>query len=276
MKGTVTWEMKEIYRKTSKVSFIGGIGAAIFGIIYYFYGYEGFAENGETLFGAGLFALLSIGAGFYFKSAHEKLSHETISARDSMLNLEDLNELNFQRVPSLLPKMYNVDSDGNPLFTIEPAKGQLSRWLTVFALFERGFIIPAHYEILDRSGQQIASFTIKDNVKRYELSLRKPDSTLMSTYSQYLSKSALKNRGILYQADGSVWRELEAKSMAGDIDVKDETGRMTVSYRLGIFPYALKPAFQSTAYHEHVRFGAHITSDEKLAYTMIFFLWLKG
>ena len=35
--------MKEIYRKTSKVSFIGGIGAAIFGIIFYIYGYEDFS-----------------------------------------------------------------------------------------------------------------------------------------------------------------------------------------------------------------------------------------
>ena len=51
---------------------------------------------------------------------------------------------------------------------------------------------------------------------------------------------------------------------------------MTVSYRFGIFPYAMNPAFVSTAHHEHVRFGAHISSDEKLAYTMIFFLWLKG
>jgi hypothetical protein len=268
--------MKEIYRKTSKVSFIGGIGATIFGIIFYFFGYEGFSENGDTLFEAGLFALIAIGAGFHFKRAHEKLSNETISASNSVLNLEDLNELIFQRVPSLLLKMYNVDSNGNPLFTIEPAKGRLSRWLTVFNLFEKGFIIPVHYDILDETGQLIATFTIRDNVKRYELSLRKPDGTLMSTYIQHLSKSALKNRGILYHLDGSVWRELEAKSMAGDIDVKDEEGRMTASYRFGIFPYAMKPAFVSTAHHEHVRFGAHISSDEKLAYTMIFFLWLKG
>ena len=60
--------MKEIYRKTSKVSFIGGIGAAIFGIIFYIYGYEDFSSNGDILFEAGLFALIFIGAGFYFKN----------------------------------------------------------------------------------------------------------------------------------------------------------------------------------------------------------------
>ncbi|MEK5036731.1 hypothetical protein [Sporosarcina sp. FSL K6-3457] len=266
--------MKEIYRKTSKVSFIGGIGATIFGIIFYFYGYEGFSENGDTLLEAGLFAVALIGAGFYFKSAHEKLSNETMSA--SLLSLEDLHELNFQRVPALLPKMYNVDPNGNPLFTIEPSKGRLSRWLTVFNLFEKGFIIPVHYDILDTSGQRIAAFTIRDNVKRYELSLRNSDGTLMSTYVQYLGKSALKNRGILYHADGAVWREIEAKSMAGDIDVKDEEGKMTASYRFGIFPYAMNPAFVSTAHHEHVKLGTHISVDEKLAYIMIFFLWLKG
>ncbi|WP_203249077.1 hypothetical protein [Sporosarcina beigongshangi] len=266
--------MKEIYRKTSKISFLGGIGATIFGIIFYFYGYEGFSENGDLLFVTGLFAVSGIGAGFYFKNAHEKLSNETMSA--SLLNLEDLHELNFQRVPALLPKMYNVDSNGNPLCIIEPSKGRLSRWLTIFNLFEKGFIIPVHYDILDTSGQRIATFTIQDNVKRYELSLRKPDGTLMSTYVQHLSKSALKNRGILYHADGTIWRELEAKNMAGDIDVKDEEGRMTASYRFGIFPYAMNPAFVSTAHHEHVRLGAHISADEKLAYIMIFFLWLKG
>ncbi|MFJ7935101.1 hypothetical protein [Sporosarcina sp. NPDC096371] len=265
--------MKEIYRKTTIVSFISGIGATIFWVIFYFYGYEGFTVNGDTLVEIGLFALITIGTGFYFKSAYEKLNDETIS--DSVLNLEDLRELNFQRVPSLLPKMYNVDSNGNPIFTIEPAKGRLARWLTVFTLFEKGFIIPVNYDILDRSGQRIASFTIRDNIKRYELSLRKLDGTLMNTYIQHLSKSALKNRGVLYHADGSTWREIEAKSMAGDIDVKDEGGRMTASYRFGIFPYAMNPAFVSTAHHEHVRFGAQISMDEKLAYTMIFFLWLK-
>ena len=59
--------MKEIYRKTSKVSFIGGIGAAIFGIIFYIYGYEDFSSNGDILFEAGLFALIFIGSRFLFQ-----------------------------------------------------------------------------------------------------------------------------------------------------------------------------------------------------------------
>lgn len=275
-KGGEIGEMKEIYKKTSKVSFIGGIGATIFGTIFYFFGYEDFATNGDILGYAVLFAVISIGAGFYFKHAYEKLNNDTSSPEKSVLNLESLNELIFQRVPSFLPKVYNVDANGEPIFKIEPSADKVSKWLTFFELFKKGFIIPVHYAISDMDGRLIATFTIKDNLKRSELALMKPDGTRIGTYIQHLSKSALKNRGILHHADGSVWRELEAKNMAGDIDVKDEEGRMTASYRFGVFPHVMKPAFQSTAYHEHMRLGIHISDDEKLAYAMIFFLWLKN
>ena len=268
--------MKEIYRKTSFVSFIGGIGAAIFTIIFYFWGYEDFVTNGDILFEAGLVALIFIGAGFYFKNAYEKLNNDTSSPVASVLNVESLTELIFQRVPSVLPKVYNVDANGEPIFKIEPSVDKVSKWLTLFELFEKGFIIPVHYTISDMDGQLIATFTIKNNVKRIELILRQADGAVRCTYIQQLSKSAFKNCGVLYQANGSVWRELEAKNMAGDIDVKDEEGRMTATYRYGVFQHAMKPAFQSTAHHEHVRFGQHLSSEEKLAYIMIFFFWLKG
>ena len=268
--------MIEIYRKTWISGFIIGIGFAVFCILYYFIGYTSFMENGDVLVINGLIALFSIGAGFRFKSVHEKLVNETIDIPVSTLNLENLDELILKRIPSFLLKMYNVDSDGNPLFVIEPSRGRLSRWLTFFELFEKGFIIPVHYDISDMNGQQLATITIRNNVKRDELTLTKPDGTVMATYVQQLWKAKLKNRGVLYHADGSVWRELEAKAIAGDIDVKDDEGRMTARYRFGIFPYAMRPVFQSTAHHEHVQFGAHISSDEKLAYTMVFFLWLKG
>ncbi len=268
-------KMKEIYKKTSKVSFIGGIGAAIFGIIFYFFGYEDFATNGDILGYAILFTVISIGAGFYFKNAYEKLSNDTSGPGKSGLNLDSVNEFIFQRVPSFLPKVYNVDANGAPVFKIEPSADKVSKWLTFFELFEKGFVIPVHFAISDMDGQLIATFTIKDNLKQSELTLMKPDGTRIGTYIQHLSKSALKNRGVLYHADGSVWRELEAKNMAGDIDVKDEEERMTASYRFGVFPHAMKPAFQSTAHHEHMRLGIHISDDEKLAYAMIFFLWLK-
>jgi hypothetical protein len=125
-------------------------------------------------------------------------------------------------------------------------------------------------------GQRLATITIRNNIKRDELTLKKPDGTVIATYVEQLWKAKLKNRGVLYHADGSFWRVLEAKAIAGDIDVKDDEGLMTARYRFGIFPYEMRPVFQSTAHHEHVQFGAHISSDEKLAYTMVFFLWLKG
>lgn len=268
--------MIEIYKKTWIFGFVIGIGFAVFCILYYFIGYISFMGNGDVLVINGLIALFSIGAGFRFKSVHEKLVNETIDIPVSTLNLENLDELILKRIPSFLFKMYNVDSDGNPLFVIEPSKGRLSKWLTFFELFEKGFFIPMYYDISDMDGQKLATFTIRNNMKFDELTLKKPDGAVMATYVQQHWKSKLKNRGVLYHADGSVWQELEAKAMAGDIDIEDDEGRMTVRYRFGIFPYAMRPVFQSTAHHEHVQLGAHISSDEKLAYTMVFFLWLKG
>lgn len=247
-----------------------------FCIAYYFIGYTSFMENGDVLVINGLIGLFSIGAGFRFKSVHEKLVNETIDIPVSTLDWENLDELILKRIPSFLFKMYNVDSDGNPLFVIEPSKGRLSRWLTFLELFEKGFFIPVYYDISDMDGQQLATITIRNNFKREEITLRKPGGAVMGTYVQQHWKAKLKNQGVLYHADGSVWRELEAKAIAGDVDVIDDEGRMTVRYRFGIFPYTLTPVFQSTAHHEHVQFGSHITSDEKLAYTMVFFLWLKG
>jgi len=233
-------------------------------------------ENGDVLVINGLIAIFSIGAGFRFKSMHEKLINETFDIPVSTLNLENLDELILKRVPSFLLKMYNVDLDGNPLFVIEPSKGRFSKWLTFFELFEKGFFIPVFYDISDMDGQKLATITIRNDFKRDELTLKEPDGTVIATYVQQHWKAKLKNRGILYHADGSVWRELEAKAIAGDIDVKDDEVLMTARYRFGIFPYAMSPVFQSTAGHEYVKLGAHISSDEKLAYTMLFFLWLKG
>lgn len=238
--------------------------------------YTSFMENGDVLVINSLIAIFSIGAGFRFKTMHEKLMNETIDIPVSTLNFENLDELILKRIPSLLLKMYNVDLNGNPLFVIEPSKGRLSKWLTFFELFEKGFFIPVYYDISDMDGQKLATITIRTDFKRGELTLTKPDGTVIATYVQQHWKAKLKNRGFLYHADGSVWRELEAKAIAGDIDVKDNEGLLTARYRFGIFPYEMRSVFQSTAHHEHVQFGTHISSDEKLAYTMVFFLWLKG
>jgi len=233
-------------------------------------------KNGDVLVINGSIALFLIGTGFQFKSVHRKLVNETNDVPVRTLELGNLDELILKRIPSFLFKMYNVDSDGNPLFVIEPSKGRLLRWLTFFELFEKGFIIPVHYDILNTNGQLLATIKIRSNIKRDELTLKEPDGTVMAAYVQQHWKAKLKNRGVLYYADGSVWRDLEAKSIAGDIDVKDDEGRMTARYRFGIFPYAMRPVFQSDAHHEHIQFGKNISSDEKLAYTMVFFLWLKG
>ncbi len=190
--------------------------------------------------------------------------------------MENIGELNLKRVPSLLPKFVHVDHNGQPLFQIQPTKGQFRRNLLFFQLFEKGMMFPVDYDVSTMDGNVLATFRIKNNVKEYALTLKKPDGTVIGRYIQQLSKSAVKNRGTLYHSDDSVWRQLEAKNMAGDIDVTDEEGNRTASYRYGLFPYATLPAFQSTAHHEHIRFGAQISTEEKLAYVMIFFFWLDG
>ncbi|CAM3271691.1 hypothetical protein FITA111629_13940 [Filibacter tadaridae] len=268
--------MKEVYKKTSIASFAFGIALAIFIVSYYFLFYKRFSEDREILLTTGLLIFFSLIAGFHYKRAYEKLKNKMIEHDTGVLDLENLHELNLQRIPSFLLKMVNVDSSGNPVFKIEPSKGQLSKWLTFFELFEKGFFIPVTYLIKDMNDRQIAIVGTLNTLKRAELSLSKPNGELIATFIQQTSKSILKNRGTLYNADGTIWRELVAKSMAGDIDVKDAEGMITASYRFGIFPYALHPAFQATADHEHVHFGTHISPEEKLAYTMIFFFWLKG
>lgn len=266
--------MKEIYRKTSIFSFIGGTGLTLYCILYYFIWYKGFSVNGDVLFELGIVGLFLLGAGFYFKQAYEKMVDHEVT--ESELDMESVGELILKRVPSLLPKLYHVDHKGQPLFQIKPAKGQFRNGMLLFQSFEKGMFFPVNYDIAALDESILATFHIKNNVKQFTLTLKKPDGTVIGRYIQQLSKSAMKNRGTLYHADGSVWRQLEAKNMTGDIDVIDEDDSRTASYRYGLFPYATLPAFQSTAHHEHVRFGAQISSEEKLAYIMIFFFWLDG
>ena len=103
--------------------------------------------------------------------------------------MENLDELILKRIPSILLKMYNVDSNGNPLFVIEPSKGRLSKWLTFFELFQKGFFIPVYYDISDMDGQLLATITMRNNMKRDELTLTKPDGAVMGTYVQQHWKS---------------------------------------------------------------------------------------
>lgn len=266
--------MREIYRKTSIAGFIGGIGSILFCILYYFIWYESFSVNGDVLFEAGIIGVFLFGAGVYFKKAHEKLSVQPVV--NSTWDMENIGELILKRVPSLLSKVYNVDHYGQPLFQIHPTKRRIRNGLLFFSMFEKGIVFPVEYDIADIDGSVLATFQVKNNMKQFTLTLKKPDGTVIGRYIQHLSKSVMINRGTLYRADDSVWRQLEAKNMAGDIDVTDEEGIRTASYRYGLFPYAALPAFQSTAHHEHVLFGAKISAEEKLAYVMIFFFWLDG
>lgn len=265
--------MKEIYRKTSFVSFIGGIGSTIFMVFYYVMYFDNFSDDGLIVLESGLTAVSLLVAGVYFKKASAKLEEIQL---DSELDLTNLHELNIQWVPSLFPTMYNVNADGKPLFKIEPSRLKpIARKLTFFSLFSNGFLFKVTYDVLDMEDGLLASFISWTNGNRYVLTLYDNDGVKIGHFEQRLTKSKLKNMGTLFRADHSIWRELEAANIAGDIDIKGTDGEMTATYRYGRFPYALNPAFQAEALHSHIRFGSHISNDEKLAYAMIFFFWLR-
>lgn len=265
--------MKEIYRMISLVSFLGGAAATLFWGFYYFVFYDSFSGEGLILLESGVVASSLLVSGVYFKKTSTKLEMVQI---DSDIDLNKLYELNIQWAPSLFPTMYNVDADGNPIFKIEPSKRKpIARKLTFFSLFSNGFLFTVTYDVLDMEDGLLASFTSWTNGNRYVLTLFDANGVNIGYFEQRLTKSKLKNMGTLFYADHSIWRGLEAANMAGDIDIKGEDGETTATYRYGRFPYALNPAFQAEALHSHIRFGSHISNDEKLAYTMIFFFWLK-
>lgn len=222
-----------------------------------------------------MLSIFSLGSWVYFKKAYIRLNEGVQPTEKVEWGVDELQELIFERVPSLLPKTAIVDKHGQILFTIEPSKGNPTRWLTFFDVFQKGLFFSIHYDIVDREGRPLAHILIKNNFKQAKLILRSPSGAVIGTYIEEFKKSALKNRGILYKADGTLWRELKAKNMSGDIDVLDDSSRLTAKYRFGIFPYPMHPAFQSQTHHEYVKLGSHISHEEKLAYTMIFFFWLK-
>ena len=173
--------------------------------------------------------------------------------------------------------MYNVNAKGKVVFSIEPSKSRpIARKLTFFKFFSEGFIITATYDVHDMNNRLLASFTAWNNGNRFVLTLYDTNGKKLSYFEQYLTRSVLKNRGTLFRENDTFWRELVAKNMAGDIDVIDENGKITVSHRYGVFSHAANTAFQAESFHRQVKFGNHISDEEKLAYTMIFFSWLKN
>lgn len=267
--------MEEIYKKTTGVSFLVSLVATLSWVIYYYY--YGFSGNSELLLGVGLLIIGSLVTGCYFKVASGRLADITMEDENTVLDLQDVRELNIQWVPSPFPRMYNVNSEGQPVLKIEPSKRKpISRKLTFFSFFANGIIMPATYDILDMQDNIMASFTNWTNGNRYVLRLFDVQGLEVGYFEQRLTKSKFKNMGTLFHPDGSVWQELEAKNIAGDIDVKNEEGKIAATYRYGRFPYALHPAFQAVALQSHIKFGATISKEEKLAYTMIFFFWLKN
>ena len=241
--------MKEIYRKTSIFSFIGGGIATIYCIVFYFVWFESFLLNGETIVVSAITAISLLISGLFFNNAQQNLRDETIAELESEVQFENINELIIQSIPSFYPTMHNVNAEGVSLFQIIPSKRRpFARKLTAIKFLSEGFIVPATYDILDMKDELLASFTMWNNGNRFLLTLHSRDGKRIGYFEQWLTKSVLKSRGTLFRENDRVWRDLAANNMAGDIDVVDDNGKMTAQYRFGRFPYALHPAFEAEAF----------------------------
>jgi len=123
---------------------------------------------------------------------------------------------------------------------------------------------------------RIFSFTVKNEWKQFRVTITDEQDEIIGVYFQPWLNSVFKNRGILFLDNQKLSRKIESKNMTGDIDIRDEDSRVTASYRFGIFPYALHPAFQAIPSNIHIKLGPHISTDERKIYLAIFYFWLYG
>lgn len=264
--------MKEIYRKTAIGAFVIGIVLAIAGLLYGIFVWQRWVSHTDILIQLAAFAFFSFAGSWFFHSAYVRTEDKGQISADA-LNFS-MNELIFQTMPALVPHMLLVDNEGRELFSIRPTERQpIRKWLCFASPLSKGWIFPVTYDVFDRNGIRAAMFQFKTAWGRKVIYIGDGHNELIGRFEMPLLKGALKNRGILYNANGDVWRELKATSVYGDIDVRDEEDRLTASYRYGMFPYTLHPAFEAVPANFHVRLGDHIDADERKAYMAIFAYW---
>jgi len=148
--------------------------------------------------------------------------------------------------------------------------------LTVFSLVSSGLIMPITYDVMSLNQTRIFSFTVKNEWKQFRVTTTDEQDEIIGVYYQPWLNSALKSKGVLYLDNLKLSRKIESKNMTADIDIRDEDSRVIASYRFGIFPYALHPAFQASSTNIHIKLGPHISTDERKIYLAIFYFWLYG
>ncbi|WP_075619056.1 hypothetical protein [Paenisporosarcina indica] len=266
--------MKNLYARYSTYSFRAGILASIAVPLIAFLTYIKFFSDLQPLINVLLVGFISFGSSTYFKKASRKLS-------ETMTNTEthdfSVNEFNFQTDISFHSRLYLVSHEGEQLFVVEPTKQKpISRYLTVFSLVSSGLIIPITYDVMSLNRSKVFSFTMKNEWKQFRVTVTNEQDVIIGEYIQPWRTSTFKNKGILYLGNLKLPRKIESKNMTGDIDIHDEDSLLTASYRFGIFPYALHPAFQAISTNTHIKLGPHISTDERKVYLAIFYFWLYG
>lgn len=266
--------MKNLYARYAVYSLRMGILGIITLTVIAYLTHIGFFSDYELLGIVGISTVFSFGGATYFKQTSAKLPEFT-----SMKTHTDfrLKEFNFQNDVSLVPRLYLVSHEGEQLYVIEPTlRKPIFRFFTVFNFVASGWTIPITYDVMSLDRSQIFSFTVKNEWKQFRITVLNERDETIAIYVQNWLKSVVKNKGTLYHSDQSIWREIASKNMSGDIDIRDDENRVTASYRFGIFPYTLNPAFQALSNNIHIKLGPQISMDERKTYLALFYFWLYG
>lgn len=260
--------MKEIYKKTARYSLIACIVLSVIGVAFVIFYWIGIKILGDFFLLIDISILTTFGTSLFFRMAAKKITDVDVEVMDESFQLQ---ELIVQGVPSPFSKFVLVNSKGQILYHIQPTDRQpIRKWLTIFPYFATGLLTPITYDIIANNGARIASIQFKNEWKRTVIWIGNHESEIVGRAELPLLKNTFRHTGTLFNAEGKEWRTIRAKSVAGDIDIRDDEGLITASYRFGLFPYAMHEAFQAVPNNYHVRLGAHISEEERLSYVGIF------
>lgn len=266
--------MKQLYEKSAKYALWAGIGFSILLVLYIIVAWIGWFRSIDLLITLGMMALSSFTGSWFFTGASHRAEELNATEREALLEGFQLHELIFQRAPALTPTILLVNASGQQLYSITPTERQpIQKRLSGLRIFATGLVVPIMYDMHNVEGQRIASFQFTNKGKKKLIYIGNEENNVIGTFELPLMKNTFRHRGILYDDHGNRWRDIQAKSMAGDLDIRDEEGCLTASYRFGIFPYAMHPAFQAIPMNYYVRLGEHISEEERLAYVGLFLYW---
>lgn len=264
--------MKHIYERTAKYAKLGSFIIFVVYIALVLIFRDVMWKDFETHFMIGILVFFSLSGSYFIQHAADKLPDEKRVDVDYYSNEFPVNELNFQRDVSIIPRTYLVSGTGERLYTITPTENHpIVRRLSAFAIFRRDMFFPITYELKTMDGKLVSQFTFKNKLKFTQLKVY--DHTKSHVSTVVMPTVSVKNRAIMFDANNEKIHEMEAKNMYGDIDVNDFSGKLLAKYRFGMFPYATHPAFEVQAMNIHVSLAHELSHIEKLTFNALFYYW---